>query len=664
LASMMDKEIVFKEIRKGRALLWAGAGFSRYADYPMGAGVVEALYKELTPAQQQELAEELDQEKPECPKTMPLPKFAQYFIDLNGGNRNYLIEILDRIFSAQPSKKHVHEQLARMAYFDHIVTTNYDPLFEIVYQPHQLHVVRQANQIPQIGNKKVTLFKIHGQPSVPESVIISEDDYNAFWNRADDIVWTYLKGLMSNRTIVFIGYAVEDPNILTILDKIVDKLGRLMKPAYVVGPSISKLRQGRLKENNVYFIQATGEEFVADLWAYIQRTALAELSNDGMDAVAPLGQTLSNMGIDFSMKLDGAKPVIGALKNQNGPTQSKFKISSASDEVRKALEDLSSGRSLKPVRIKIDGMNKFTHTVEGFELPNDDVVALWIARAPGWEGTVDIRLDNGVLISDVLVKTYRAKEAVQLVVLSTGSRLELILHVNELKNGFTVHAYLDGRQDTFPNIKYLLEHAYIMRTLDKDKIFSVLHKGQTIWSNNKMNLKGRNASPEDGEQLIAMIEMLPTIEREFGILFQNITLDGQIMQDIIELNYILTHKPVNLTVKESVSFQFDGGNEQIAAIRPGKSALITGEFVMAGEHTRDFHVLGWHLRASWEENNTVVQPICKNVGKGEYKVKSKAKQFVREVILVRSKEVVKAPDWQEIHVPSEGDLIEESQPRH
>ncbi|MDO7849910.1 SIR2 family protein [Hymenobacter sp. M29] len=661
---MMDKEIVFKEIRKGRALLWAGAGFSRYADYPMGAGVVEALYKELTPTQQKDLAEELGQEKPECPNTMPLPKFAQYFIDLNGGNRNYLIEILDRIFSAQPSRKDVHEQLARIAYFDYIVTTNYDPLFELVYQPHQLHVVRQANQIPQIGNKKVTLFKIHGQPSVPESVIISEDDYNAFWNRADDIVWTYLKGLMSNRTIVFIGYAVEDPNILTILDKIVEKLGKLMKPAYVVGPSISTLRQERLKQNNIYFIKATGEEFVAELWTYIQRTALAELSNDGIEAVVPLGQTLSNLGIDFSVKLDGSKPTIGSLKNQNGPTRSQFKISSASDEVKKALDDLQSGRSLKPVRINIDAMNQFTHTVEGFTLPNDDVVALWIARAPGWEGNVGIRLDNGVLISDVLIKAYRTEEALQLVVLTTASRLELIVRIDKTNKRFNVKAYLDSRHNTYPNIMYLLEHAYIMHTLDRDKIFSVIHQGQTVWSNEHMKMKGRGSSPDDGEQLIAMIEMLPKIEQEFGIIFQNVALDGQIMQDIIDLNYILTHKPVNLTVKESMSFQFDGNNEQIAAIRPGKSALITDEIVMTAEHTRDFHILGWHLRVSWEENDTVVQPICRNMGKGEYKIKSKTKQLVREVINIRSKEVVKAPDWHEPPVLSEADLLEEAQPRH
>ncbi|MDO7884299.1 SIR2 family protein [Hymenobacter cheonanensis] len=168
----MDKETLFKEIRQGRTLLWAGAGFSRYAGYPMGPGVVEKLYEELSKAQREELAASLQQKKPKCPD-WTLPKFAQYFVDLHHGNRTRLIEILDNIFSAEPTRIDVHEKLARLTFINHIVTTNYDPLFELAYRPSRIQVVEQASQIPQIGNKEVALYKIHGQPSNPDSIIIT-----------------------------------------------------------------------------------------------------------------------------------------------------------------------------------------------------------------------------------------------------------------------------------------------------------------------------------------------------------------------------------------------------------------------------------------------------------------------------------------------------------
>ena len=117
-----------------------------------------------------------------------------------------------------------------------------------------------------------TLYKIHGHLQDDESVIVTKTDYVRFNNAADQLLWKHLESLMSTKTILFTGYAVEDANVLAAFLRVLERSGTSMRPAYMVGPFMSELTIQKLQQLNIYFIQAAGEDFVDELLEDIKKS--------------------------------------------------------------------------------------------------------------------------------------------------------------------------------------------------------------------------------------------------------------------------------------------------------------------------------------------------------------------------------------------------------
>lgn len=412
----MDKETLFKEIRQSRTLLWAGAGFSRYAGYPMGSGVVQALYNALPSTQQQKLTTALDLTESAILK-LPLPDFAQYFLDLHHGNKQRLTQVINQLFTAAPLSKKTHEQIAAIPHFDKIVTTNYDQLFEMSYRVDKLHVVTQADNVPQSDDKAVTLFKIHGELSRPNSLIVTQNDYRRFFDKADDVVWTQLRSFMSTRTIVFIGYAVEDPNVLDIFLEIVDRLGNLMKPAYVVGPSMDFLRIERLKRQNIYFIQSTGEDFIEELIGNI---------NDNIIKDVELGFTSADTfktfmaSRDLRAKLSSSKDGfrVSDLTRNDGQATAKINLDfNENPELRSKIAEVISGFGYEPITLHTSELKNSDIRIEDLKLPMDgtEEYRVVLVPLPIHEGLYDFWFDDFEL-NNINVKIYQAQQGYKVVV--------------------------------------------------------------------------------------------------------------------------------------------------------------------------------------------------------------------------------------------------------
>lgn len=660
----MDKETLFKEIRQGRALLWAGAGFSRYADYPMGAGVVEALYKELSNAQRQDIANQCGQDKLECPN-WPLPKFAQYFIDLHHGNRTRLIEILDRIFSKEPKSIHVHEQLSKVTFIDHIVTTNYDPLFELAYRPARIHVVSQANQIPQIGNKPVNLYKIHGQPSSPESVVISEDDYNGFFNNADDVVWTHLRGLMSTRTIVFIGYAVEDPNVLSVFDGLVKKLGKLMKPAYAVGPSIDKIREERLLRNNIHFIKSTGEDFIKELWDFIQETAISELHKDGVAAVGPVSQMLSNMGLDFTMRLNGKDPIVEDIKRLDGkPIRSNVNFASDSETLNNELIKFQDLDNFEPLAIQIKDLKHFAHTVEGFKLPNDNNGILWLMRAPNWAGKVDIRLNHDLVFKDVEVHTYNKAKTVNVVALFNNCRVEIIWFEPDSNNAASYRVHYTQRYEYLASVQDLLDNALVVQNLAEGWPLELIRNGQVIWDNSKMAKPAQKKTKDYARSIMGLAKALKKIEIYFGVLFENFKFANQKMSEIKLLYNVITQKSHSTIINSRYIIHAPNPNPEELTILTNKSKHKDFGVQNKTDENHDFSVFGWIFHLSWTQKEILLSPTFKKMSGEKYSASNKGGKGMVQYLGINEKKVLLSPINQSKTPLTPEQIIREKLPQH
>ncbi|NMM78901.1 hypothetical protein B2J88_39200 [Rhodococcus sp. SRB_17] len=115
---------------------------------------------------------------------------------------------------------------------DGIITTNWDNLLEKIFPEHEVFVGQEDllfSNTQSIGE----IYKIHGCASDHESLVLTAGDYSSF-HKLNPYLAAKLITIFVEHPVVFIGYSMQDENIISILSSIVsvldqDKLSRLSK---------------------------------------------------------------------------------------------------------------------------------------------------------------------------------------------------------------------------------------------------------------------------------------------------------------------------------------------------------------------------------------------------------------------------------------------------
>jgi hypothetical protein len=181
-------------------------------------------------------------------------------------SRSKLIEkmfLALKIGSIHPDK--AHKSFAKLP-FQLVATTNFDYLLEESYSTtnHKFcRTIIDEEQLPIINNnpKHLNLLKIHGDLSHPSRLIATEEDYDSFLNKFPMIA-TYITNLFISKTVLFIGYSVDDTDIRQIFQMIKDRLGTLKRRAYTIriNASIQEVNRFSRRGINVINIPITSEK--------------------------------------------------------------------------------------------------------------------------------------------------------------------------------------------------------------------------------------------------------------------------------------------------------------------------------------------------------------------------------------------------------------------
>lgn len=100
-----------------------------------------------------------------------------------------------------------------------IITTNYDTLLEdIVFADRCISHIGQDGFKDNLSESddKIDLYKIHGCVTKPESIIITKEDYDNFFQKSR-YLYSKIFTLFWEYPVIFIGYSVSDRNIKDIL---------------------------------------------------------------------------------------------------------------------------------------------------------------------------------------------------------------------------------------------------------------------------------------------------------------------------------------------------------------------------------------------------------------------------------------------------------------
>ncbi|MDL5514592.1 SIR2 family protein [Arenibacter sp. M-2] len=394
----MGKERIFELIRKEEVVLFVGAGMSMYAGYPSGAVLSKIFYNNLSKDQ-----------KSDIEFTADLPRLANDIYYLNGGNKNYLFQILKREFQRDPISTETHKLLAKIPHFKTIITTNYDTLIESFNK--NVEVIRRSKDYPLANSKKQLLFKIHGDLSDPERIILTNSDYNNYFSSAqeDTVFWNAVKDKLASNHVLFIGYSMEDSNIQVMLDKIVKQLGENRKEMFFIAPRVSAPKQKYLQRNNITVLRGTGEEFIKECFEDLKLNYFPNLDKGHGTADTALNFANSNLfHLEISKK--NKSVIINNVKSLDGDNSYKinFKIHLPNEKRDNVLNSLH-GKDFNDILLEGDALGEFNYIVKDFRIKNyDDIKNLLIKKLPSYSGLVDIVFDDGFEVDNYKIELYRA----------------------------------------------------------------------------------------------------------------------------------------------------------------------------------------------------------------------------------------------------------------
>jgi len=194
-----------ESIEEKKAAIFAGAGLS------VGAGFVD--WKGLLEDVAQEIG--LDVKKEE-----DLISLAQFHYNENGGRSKLNKKIL-KVFTDDVETTENHRILSRLP-IDTFWTTNYDSLIEDSLESYNkiVDVKHENKQLPNsIPKRDVTVYKMHGDAKHAHDAIITRNDYEGYFRTHEPFVTT-LKGDLTTKTFLFIGFSFTDPNLDYALSRV------------------------------------------------------------------------------------------------------------------------------------------------------------------------------------------------------------------------------------------------------------------------------------------------------------------------------------------------------------------------------------------------------------------------------------------------------------
>lgn len=508
----MYKENLFQLIREEEVVIWAGAGLSFYAGFPSGKRLGEIIIESLSKA-----------EKEQLDPSLLLPDLAEEYFRIKGNNKNSLIKILNKTFlDFTPKSTACHDKIASIPHFKTIITTNYDKMFEeSLKQKGQL--ITSSKQIPYIDKNKTNIFKVQGDLSEPESIIITKSDYNNFFKKEsqNNVFWSVIKERLSTKSVLFLGYNLEDPNISVVFEKITETLDTHRKECFLVAPNLPKHKESDLIKKGIHYINSTAEELIDDLIKDIKDNIIADLEK-GTISADTFRDYLLNNNLLPELKSDKDSYKLNGIKGLNGSIEGKMNLTLKNDkDFIQEFNDFITGKKIGDFEIPEDKLLKLNLSMGGLKMLDSEegTYKLEIKSTPRISSTIDIRFEDGFEILDIPVKLY-------------GTKLFVEIHL-ELK---TAILKVNINLETLPNTKFTFNYKHNKvcgKTKDEIELFTLLNnlglgKQFTIfpksYSSISKSLPPMTELTDEAQYFLEYFENLKRIEQHYNIRFSEISI--------------------------------------------------------------------------------------------------------------------------------------------
>lgn len=515
----MGKDKLFELIRNEEVVLWIGAGFSRYAGYPDSGKLAQIIFDDLT-----------NEEKMLTANTKSLLEIADDYVTIKESRDSLIKLLLNSFIYNLPLSTKDHDILSKIPHIKTIITTNYDTLIESSYGHNCVKIV-EDNHVPLIKRGLTTIIKIHGDFSAQDKMVITKGDYINFYTKdLDTPLWNLVKERISTKSIAFLGYGFEDPNIIAIFDKILKLTAENKKDIFFIAPEITKLKEKELSLKKVIPVKMNGSQFVRELIKNINKNITVDFAKNltSMDTVSEYLKSENLYGIykptNEGFSIEELRPIKG-----NAQHKLTFKVKD------KSIYDRILNMSIEEVPISSDSLFDFDYNVNGISMSEftNSKSTLTIMPIPQKTNMNIYFADQNFELNDIPLEILRGNNEAKFTLnLSAGKVVVLLKHAVDT-NVLNLSITFEHKDGLFCRPTAEIEYNKLFLYLCTEKQFQIVTDSGLNFS---YTIKNLDASVENAQKYIDYFEKLKIIERHYGILFNNV---GEILEsDVYNVDLI------------------------------------------------------------------------------------------------------------------------------
>lgn len=557
-------EHITQLVRKEQVALFIGSGFSLKAGAPHSSDIISAIKEEMTDDEWSAL----DQSK-----IKNLDYASNEFLKGRSGGRNLLISTLKQLMTFEKKDISDHISLAKIPHFHHIFTTNYDTLLEEAYQIANINrnVVRNDAGCTYINTTWPSIYKIHGDLDEPNGIILSSSDYDRYFNKVrNPNLWGLAKSCFLKDAIVFIGYSLNDVNIIDIIERIQNAVGENHKPYFLIAPGFDKKRRTRLGKLGVEYFDAVGKDFLDELNKILADNIIKDFRTHKVST--DTFQKYCNIhDLDPSVILQSNQNVVKELKAVAGKekkTKLNFNVTLPTmdkdnffdfEKNGVILSNNPLGTSVPVIKIKSPQLQNFSYYENGIRVMDSDDVKELIVVPQTKKGIITIEVPNKDFLETLPFTSYKSNNQ------------KLIMNINcdafdfsislRLSSGFTLPIIFNG--EVSPK-KYYRDNDSAIKWA---QFFNYMFSGEDFYlreiSSGALNITKADidgdasvlAKPYD--MFIDYYKMVKRIEMQIHkkfVEYDNFSETNYEIAKII-LGY-LTHSPVEIKTPQGRDFEF------------------------------------------------------------------------------------------------------------
>jgi hypothetical protein len=244
-----------KAIDEGVAAAFVGAGLS------VPAGFVD--WKELLRDIAKELELDVDEET-------DLIALAQYHYN-QARSRGQINQKLIDEYTKDATPTENHRLLASLP-IETVWTTNYDHLLEEAFNNAHKRIDKKETQEHLALTKPkrdVVIYKMHGDVDHPDKAVLTKADYELY-DDSRNLFSAQLRGDLLSKTMLFLGYGFNDPNVHYILARIRSLIGDNVRQHYWITRDAMKNPKATARDKKLQ------RHRIEDLKSYGIRTILVD----------------------------------------------------------------------------------------------------------------------------------------------------------------------------------------------------------------------------------------------------------------------------------------------------------------------------------------------------------------------------------------------------